>query len=269
MRSIDLNADVGESYGAWRMGQDEALLPLVSSANIACGFHAGDPGTMHATVRLALSHGVAIGAHPSLPDLAGFGRRAMQVSANEAYGLVLYQVGALSAFARAAGGELRHVKPHGALYNMAARDRALSDAIASAVHAFDPTLVLVGLAGSALVAAGRERGLDCAEEVFADRRYEDDGSLTPRTRDDALIHDEAEARAQVFGMLRDGEVASRSGRRVPLNADTVCLHGDAPRAVEFARTLRAALAEAGFEIRAPRHRASTRDPDAGRDGRAA
>jgi len=250
MRAIDLNADVGESYGAWRMGQDELLMPLVTSANVACGFHAGDPGTMRATVRLALRHGVALGAHPSLPDLAGFGRRAMQVSPNEAFELVLYQVGALAAFARAEGGALRHVKPHGALYNMAARDRALAEAIAAAVHAFDPALVLVGLSGSALVAAGRARGLACADEVFADRRYEDDGSLTPRTRDDALIHDADEARAQVLAMLRDGAVTSRQGVRVPLAADTVCLHGDAPGAVEFARALRAALGHEGFEIRA-------------------
>ena len=251
MRSIDLNADVGESYGAWRMGQDAELIPLVTSANVACGFHAGDPGTMQATVRLALAHGVAIGAHPSLPDLAGFGRRAMQVSPNEAYELVLYQVGALSGFVRAAGATLRHVKPHGALYNMAARERALADAIAEGVRAFDPGLILVGLSGSALVAAGRALGLHCADEVFADRRYEDDGTLTPRTRDDALIHDAGEARGQVLAMMREGAVTSRGGKRVPLRADTVCLHGDAPGAVAFARTLRAALAEAGFELRRP------------------
>jgi UPF0271 protein len=250
MRTIDLNADLGESYGAWRMGSDAELLPLVTSANIACGYHAGDPGSMRRTVALALKHGVAIGAHPSLPDLQGFGRREMKISPDEAYELVLYQVGALAGFARAAGTAINHVKPHGALYNMAARDPALADAIARAVRDFDAKLILVGLAGSALIDAGSAQGLRVASEVFADRRYEDDGTLTPRRERDALIHDADEARAQVLAMVRDGRVRSRSGKHIAVVADTVCLHGDSPGAVQFARALRIALAESGIAVRA-------------------
>ena len=187
MKSIDLNCDLGESFGAWRMGDDAALLPLISSANIACGFHGGDPQIMARTVALAIEHDVAIGAHVSLPDLQGFGRREMRISTGEAHAMTLYQLGALHAFTRAAGTRLTHVKPHGALYNMAARDRALADAIADAVHQFDPTMRLVGLAGSALIDAGRTAGLSVAAEGFADRRYRADGSLQPRDESGAVI----------------------------------------------------------------------------------
>lgn len=247
---IDLNCDMGEGYGAWAMGHDEALLDLVTSANIACGFHAGDPATMARTVRWAVAKGVALGAHPSLPDLQGFGRRAMAVTPAEVRDLVLYQVGALDAFARAAGGRLRHVKAHGALYNMAARDRALADAIAAAVRDFDPGLVLVGLSGSEQVKAGQALGLACASEVFADRGYEPDGSLTPRGRPDAMIEDEDLAVVRVLRMVREGRVASRTGADVAIQADTVCIHGDQPKALEFAGRLRQALAAAGVAVRA-------------------
>lgn len=244
---LDLNCDMGEGFGAWRMGQDEALLDHVTSANIACGFHAGDPATMARTVRLALAKGVAIGAHPSLPDLQGFGRREMAITPEEARNLVIYQVGALEAFARAAGGRLHHVKPHGALYNMAARDRTLADAVAQAVFDFDRSLILVGLSGSQLLQAGEALGLSCASEVFADRSYEADGSLTPRGTSGALIEDEAFVIERVLRMVREGRVACRSGEEIAIQADTVCLHGDQPRALAFAQQLRAALAEAGIQ----------------------
>jgi len=241
---------MGESFGAWRMGQDEALLDQVSSANIACGWHAGDPATMARTVQAALARGVALGAHPGLPDLQGFGRRELALSADEARGLTLYQVGALDAFARAAGGRLRHVKPHGALYNMAARDPRLAAAVAGAVRDFDPGLVLVGLSGSELIKAGRDAGLACASEVFADRGYEPDGSLTPRGRPGAMIEDEAQAVARVLRMVLEGKVAGRDGADLAIRADTVCIHGDQPQALAFARRLRAALEGAGVAVQA-------------------
>ena len=251
MKRIDLNCDLGESFGAWRMGDDAALLALVSSANIACGFHAGDPSIMRDTVAQALAHGVALGAHVSLPDLQGFGRREMCVTPAEAHALTLYQIGALHAFARAAGTLLAHVKPHGALYNMAARDRLLADAIAHAVRAFDPRLRLFGLAGSALLDAGRALGLPLAAEAFADRRYRADGSLQPRREAGAVIEDVAAATAQALGMVNDGAVAAVDGGRVALQADTLCLHCDGAHAVLFAGTLRRALESAGVHIAAP------------------
>ena len=251
MKRIDLNCDLGESFGAWRMGDDAALLALVSSANIACGFHAGDPSIMRDTVAQAVAHGVALGAHVSLPDLQGFGRREMRVTPAEAHALTLYQIGALHAFARATGTRLAHVKPHGALYNMAARDRLLADAIAHAVRAFDPRLRLFGLAGSALLEAGRALGLPLAAEAFADRRYRADGSLQPRREAGAVIEDVAEATAQALGMLRDGAVPTVDGGHVQLQVDTLCLHGDGAHAVLFAGTLRQALESAGVRIVAP------------------
>ena len=248
MKTLDLNCDMGEGFGAWRMGDDAALLDHVTSANIACGFHAGDPGTIHRTVKLALEKGVAVGAHPSLPDLQGFGRRHMNVSAQEAYDLVVYQVGALSAFATACGGRLSHVKAHGALYNMAAKDANLAQAIARAVKDFDARLVLFGLAGSELVRAGEQAGLKIANEVFADRTYQADGSLTPRTRPDAMIHDPALAIARVRRMIDEGKVNSINGADVVVRADTLCIHGDEPNAVEFARRIRAALDADGVRV---------------------
>jgi UPF0271 protein len=251
MNRLDLNCDMGESFGAWRMGQDDAVLEHVTSANVACGFHAGDPATIRRTVAAAVSRGVAVGAHPSLPDLQGFGRREMCIAPTEAYDLTLYQVGAVAAFAHAAGGRLHHVKPHGALYNMAARDAGLAAAIASAVHDFDRDLVLYGLAGSELIRAGRQVGMAVANEVFADRTYQPDGSLTPRHRADALIHKVDQAIAQVACMVTRGRVRCVDGTDISIQADTLCIHGDAPQALEFARAIRAELTRLGFVVRAP------------------
>ncbi|MFN0040267.1 MAG: LamB/YcsF family protein [Burkholderiales bacterium] len=248
VKTLDLNCDMGEGFGAWSMGDDAALLEHVTSANIACGFHAGDPGSMRRTVALAIQKNVAVGAHPSLPDLQGFGRRSMNVSADEVRDLVIYQIGALDGFARVLGGRLTHVKPHGALYNMAARDGSLARAIAEAVKAFDPTLILFGLSGSELPRAGKAAGLRVACEVFADRAYLSDGSLAPRGRPDAMIRDVATALAQVRRMIHDGCVRSVDNIDVPIHADTLCIHGDQPDAVEFARSIRAALDADGVRI---------------------
>jgi UPF0271 protein len=245
---IDLNADVGESFGAWPLGEDEALIPWVTSVNVAAGLHAGDPETIRRTVALAVEHRAAIGAHPGYPDLAGFGRRAMALSPNEIEASVLYQVGAVAAFARAAGAELRHVKAHGALYNRAARDRAAAEAIARAVRSFDPSLVLVGLASSELVTVGRDAGLRVAEEAFADRAYEPDGSLRSREHDDAVLSDPAAAAAQALAIVR-GELTARDGSPLRLHADTICVHGDLPGAAARARAVREALEAAGVEVR--------------------
>jgi len=250
-KTIDINSDLGESFGAWRMGDDAALLAIVSSANIACGFHAGDPDIMRGTVAMAVQHDVAIGAHVSLPDLQGFGRREMAVTPNEAYAMTLYQIGALQAFAQAAGTRLRHVKPHGALYNMAARDARLAAAIARAVHDFDPSLFLFGLANSALIDAGLAAGIPVAAEAFADRRYRADGSLQPRREPDAVIKEGDEAIAQAMAMAREGQVRAVDGSIVSLQADTLCVHGDGEHAVAFARRLRAALEAADIGIAAP------------------
>ena len=250
-KTIDINSDLGESFGAWRMGDDAALLAIVSSANIACGFHGGDPDIMRGTVAMAVQHDVAIGAHVSLPDLQGFGRREMAVTPNEAYAMTLYQIGALQAFAQAAGTRLRHVKPHGALYNMAARDARLAAAIARAVHDFDHSLFLFGLANSALIDAGLAAGIPVAAEAFADRRYRADGSLQPRREPGAVIQEGDEAIAQAMAMAREGQVRAIDGSIVALQADTLCVHGDGEHAVAFARRLRAALEAADIGIAAP------------------
>ena len=245
---IDLNADVGESFGAWELGEDERLIPWVTSVNVAAGLHAGDPGTIERTVALAVRHGAAIGAHPGYPDLAGFGRRPMALSGEDIETSVLYQVGAVAAFARAAGTDLRHVKAHGALYNRAARDRTAADAIASAVRRFDASLVLVGLAGSQLVAAGRDAGLEVAEEAFADRAYEPDGSLRSRDHADAVLDDPQASAAQAVAIVR-GELRARDGSALQLRADTICVHGDLPGAADRARAVRVALDAAGVAVR--------------------
>ena len=211
MHIVDLNCDMGESFGAYKIGHDEDILDFVTSANIACGFHAGDPATMRKTVKLALEKNVGIGAHPGLPDLVGFGRRDMKITSQEAYDLVLYQMGALYGFVKAEGGTLQHVKPHGALYNMAAQSQALSEAIAEAVYKLDPELILFGLAGSELVKAGKKIGLRCASEVFSDRTYQQDGSLTSRSNPDALIKDHTIAVKQVIRMVKEGKVHSLQG----------------------------------------------------------
>jgi UPF0271 protein len=252
MASVDLNCDMGESFGPWRMGDDAAVLPHVTSANIACGFHAGDPTTMAHTIREAMRNGVAIGAHPGLPDLVGFGRRNMDVSRDEVYDMLLYQVAAIGGVARAHGATLAHVKPHGALYNMAARSADLADAIARAVHDYDAGLVLFGLAISELLRAAEARGLVTASEVFADRGYMPDGSLVPRSRPDAMVTDEAQAITRAVRMAREGRVTAVDGTDVAVRADTICIHGDGPHAVPFARGLRAALEREGVTVRAPR-----------------
>ncbi|HEX4883195.1 MAG TPA: 5-oxoprolinase subunit PxpA [Casimicrobiaceae bacterium] len=251
MKSIDLNCDMGESFGAWTMGDDASIMPLITSANIAAGFHAGDPATIRATVRLAVACGVAVGAHPSLPDLAGFGRRVMNVSPTEVYDLVLYQAGAVAAFARAAGTSLHHVKAHGALYNMAAKDAGLADAIAGAVKDLGPGVMLYGLSGSAMLEAAARHGVRTVAEVFADRSYQADGSLTPRGRPGAMITDEHRAVAQVLSMVEHGTVRSIDDVDVPIRAGTLCLHGDQPGAVAFARAVRKAFAERGIEVKVP------------------
>ena len=250
-RILDLNCDLGESFGAWRLGDDAGVLPHVSSAHIACGFHAGDPQTMRATVALALAHGVALGAQPGWPDLVGFGRRALAATPAETYALVLYQIGALAGFARAAGARLAHVKPHGALYNQATRERALADAVAQAVRDFDPHLILFGLAGSALIEAGRALGLTVAREAYADRRYQANGSLTPRGQPGAVIDDVDAAVAQALQIATRGEAIAIDGTRIAIAADTLCVHGDRPDAAVFARRLRQALDAATVHVTAP------------------
>lgn len=250
MICMDLNADLGESFGAWRMGDDAGLMPSITSANVACGFHAGDPAVMRATVALCLRHGVAIGAHTALPDLQGFGRRDMQLSANDAYSQTLYQLGALHAFVRAAGSHLHHVKPHGALYNMAARNRTLADALAAAVRDFNPTLILVGLAGSALVDAGRAAGLAVQREGFCDRRYRADGTLTPRSQPGAVLGDVDAAVAQAVSIATRQQAVADDGSPVRIEADTLCVHGDRANAAAFGARLRAALEAAGARVAA-------------------
>ncbi|MBN8251291.1 LamB/YcsF family protein [Priestia flexa] len=244
MKRIDVNCDLGESYGVYKIGNDREILKFVSSANIACGFHAGDPTVMRETVKLALHHDVAIGAHPGLQDLRGFGRRNIQISPSEAYDLVVYQIGALYGFVKAEGGTMQHVKPHGALYNMAAKDAALSKAIAEAVYAVNPELILFGLSGSELIKAGKEIGLQTANEVFADRTYQEDGSLTLRTMKGALIEEDEVAINQVIGMIEQKEVQSQQGTTVPIQADTVCIHGDGTHALQFAHALNTAFKQA-------------------------
>jgi 5-oxoprolinase (ATP-hydrolysing) subunit A len=251
---VDINCDMGESFGAYQIGADKEVLPHVTSANIACGFHGGDPAVMRATVAEAKTLGVAVGAHPGLPDLVGFGRRAMQVTPQEVYDLIIYQVGALLGFARAAGVELQHVKAHGALYNMAAAQPPLADAIARAVRDVDPRLVLFGLAGSHLLAAAERAGLSSASEAFADRNYLHDGALVPRQRPDALVRDTDEAVRRVVRMVREGVVADVDGEDIEIRADTVCIHGDGPHAADLAKNLNAGLRAAGVEVAAPGRR---------------
>ena len=250
-KTIDLNCDMGESYGAWKMGADAEVMPYISSANIACGFHAGDPATIRKTVALAVDRGVAIGAHPSLPDLMGFGRRAMKITPQDMYDLVLYQAGAVEAFARAAGAKLHHVKCHGALYNMAANDEALSEAMIRAVKDLGPNVILYALSESRNFQLAKRAKIPVAGEVFGDRGYSDDGTLAPRDKPGGMIEDPQQSVQQVLGMIEGGYVTSLSGRRVPVAADTLCLHGDQPGAVTFAQTLRRVFTEKGITVAAP------------------
>jgi UPF0271 protein len=245
---IDLNSDLGESFGPWQMGHDDALMPSITSANVACGFHAGDPTVMRRTIALARRHGVAVGAHPGFPDLTGFGRREMQMSPGEVEDLVLYQLAAISGVAAAEGVRLQHVKAHGALYNMAARDRGLARAIARAVAAFDKELILLGLPNSELLREGNAAGLRVAAEIFADRTYEPDGSLTPRRVAGSVIHDAEDVVARAVAMVQSRRVTATDGSEVPFAADTLCVHGDTPGAADLARQIRAALERAGIQV---------------------
>lgn len=247
MKCVDLNCDLGESFGAYTLGMDRAVIPHISSANVACGFHAADPVVMAKTVAMAKEYGVAVGAHPGYPDLVGFGRRNLQVTPAELKAMVQYQIGALQAFCAANGVRMQHVKPHGAMYNMAAKDRRLADAICHGIREVDPSLILLGLSGSCLLDSGRELGLRCASEVFADRAYEDDGSLTPRGQEGAVITDEEEAIARVLQMVQQGTVQARSGKTISIQADSVCLHGDGEKAVEFAKRIHNSLNASGVK----------------------
>ena len=245
-RSIDLNADVGEG-----VGQDAALMPLISSANIACGAHAGDAGSMRETIVLARAHGVAIGAHPSFPDREHFGRREMQLTPAELHECIVEQVRVLADIAASEGSRLHHVKPHGALYNMAARDRELAETVVRAVHSVDPTLMLFGLAGSVLLTVADRVGLRSVSEVFADRAYLPDGSLLPRDRPGSVIHSAAAVAVRAVGMARDATVTAVDDSRVSVRADTICIHGDTPGAAALALRVREGLAEAGITVSAP------------------
>lgn len=245
---IDLNADIGESFGHYNLGNDQAILEFISSANVACGFHAGDPTVMNRTVEAALKHGVSIGAHPGYPDLQGFGRRAMSFSPEEVYDLILYQVGALHAFVKAAGSELQHVKPHGALYNEAVLSPLLSSAIARAVSSFQPDLILMGPSGSALEHAALQHSIPFAREVFADRAYDDKGHLVSRHFSGALIRDKTTCIQRMLDMLDKKPIQSINGNPLSLSGDTICLHGDHPEAVLFAKSLKKALIDRGHTV---------------------
>ena len=246
MKLVDLNCDLGESFGAYTIGADEAVLGYVTSANIACGFHAGDPLVMERTVAMAGERGAAVGAHPGFPDLMGFGRRNMSLSPAEAEACVAYQIGALWAFAQRSGLRLQHVKPHGALYNMAAKDRALADAVARGVSSVDKELILLGQ--GFLLDAARDAGLRSASEVFADRAYQRDGTLVPRSREGSVIRSRDEAIARTLRMVEEGRVTAITGEDIPIRADSICIHGDSLSALEFARSIRCALERRGVAI---------------------
>jgi 5-oxoprolinase (ATP-hydrolysing) subunit A len=248
-KRIDINCDMGESFGPWKMGTDADVMPHITSANIACGAHAGDPAVMRRTVRLARDAGVAAGAHPGFADLQGFGRREMTIDPAEIEDLLLAQIGALTAIAKAEGVRLRHVKAHGALYNMAARERPLADAIARAIRAADSSLIMFGLPNSPMIDAGEAAGLRVAAEGFADRAYQADGSLTPRSREGAVIHDPVAVVARAVRMATDGVVLTPAGREIALAIDTICVHGDTPGAADLTKRIREALTAAGVDVR--------------------
>ena len=249
MAYVDLNSDLGESFGAYKIGADDQIIPLVSSVNIACGWHAGDPLVMRKAVALAKENGVSIGAHPGFPDLMGFGRRNMNVTPAEVKAYIQYQVGALSAFCKAEGVKLHHVKPHGAMYNMAAADSKLARAVAEAIAEIDDSIVLLALSGSEMLLAADAIGLPCASEVFADRNYEEDGSLRARSKPDSIIHDEAECAARVLRMVTEGKVKAITGKDIELRADSICVHGDTPEALLFVQRIRDTLQSGGVAIK--------------------
>ncbi|HLS61088.1 MAG TPA: 5-oxoprolinase subunit PxpA [Virgibacillus sp.] len=250
MFKIDLNCDLGESFGRYKLGEQQDILKYITSVNIACGFHAGDPSVMRETVKLAIENGVKIGAHPGLPDLHGFGRRDMNITPQEGYDLVVYQIGALQGFLTTHNETMQHVKPHGALYQMASRDSRLAGAIAQAVYDFSPSLALFGLADSELTKAGERMGLPTAHEVFADRTYQMDGSLTLRSQDDALIINQDRSILQVLKMVKEGKVISQQGTEFSLQADTVCIHGDGEHALDFAKNIKKALIQNKINVAA-------------------
>jgi UPF0271 protein len=245
---IDINCDMGESFGAWHIGDDEKIMPFISSANVACGWHAGDPAVMAGTVRLAARYGVAAGAHPGYPDLLGFGRRNLETSPSEIRNYIIYQVGALSGFARECGLKLQHVKPHGALYNLAAKDERTADEVIAAVKAFDPELILVTLAGSLCAEMAAAEGLRVAGEVYADRAYLSDGRLAPRSMDGAVIHDLETVRSRILGFITSGRMISIDDKEIEIQAESLCIHGDTPGAWKLARALRKALDGAGVDV---------------------
>lgn len=249
---IDLNSDLGESFGVWTLGHDAHVLAYVTSANVACGFHAGDPQIMLQTVRAARDAKVAVGAHPAYPDLVGFGRRSMSCSPEEVYAFCLYQIGALAAVCRSEGVPLCHVKPHGALYNQSCTDAPLARAIARAVHDAAPDLILLGMAGSEHEVAAEEAGVHFAAEAFADRAYRPDGSLVPRAQEGAILHDPQVIAARVLQMVRDGTVAAEDGTSVPVRVDSICVHGDNPAACQVTAAVRSALDRAGVRVQSLR-----------------
>lgn len=249
MNIVDLNCDMGEGFGNYQLGTDEDLMNYVSSINIACGFHAGDPATMRKSVTLALKKNIGIGAHPGLQDLIGFGRREMNISPQEAYDLVVYQIGALYGFVKSEGGKLQHVKPHGALYNMSATNSMLANAIAEAIYRVDSELILFGLAGSELIKAGRKIGLRTASEAFADRTYNQDGTLTPRHVNNSVIENPVQALKQVEMIVKESKIQSIEGIVVPLKSDTICIHGDGKHASLYAKKISEGLISAGIKIK--------------------
>lgn len=245
---VNLNSDLGESFGAWNMGDDAAMLAVVTTANVACGFHAGDWNVMQTTVAEAVKNGVSIGAHPSYPDLQGFGRRPMTMSAREVESLMAYQIGALMGVAATRGARVTHVKPHGAINNQAAVDADLAAAIARGIKGVSKDLIFLAPAGSAMIEAGRQANLPVAQEVFADRNYDDDGNLVPRGQPNAMVHDSDEALSNVLRMVQEKAIVSLSGKRIPCAVDSICVHGDSPGAVAMARHIRAGLEKAGVAI---------------------
>lgn len=252
MKYVDLNCDLGESFGNYKIGMDEEVIPLISSANVACGFHASDPLVMQSTIQMAVEANIGIGAHPGFPDLLGFGRRNMNISAKEAYAYVLYQLGALDAFLKKSKVSMQHVKPHGALYNMAGKDYTLAKAICEAIYDFDKNLILLGLTGSELINAAKAVGLRTANEFFADRAYEEDGSLVARTKQGAMIEDEAEAIERVVRVMKEGKVKAITGKDIDLKIDSICVHGDGKKALEFVKLIRERLQKEGITV-APLH----------------
>ncbi|SMO52579.1 LamB/YcsF family protein [Solitalea koreensis] len=249
MLTIDLNCDMGESFGSYKIGNDELIMDYISSVNIACGYHAGDPAIMRETVQLAKAKAVAIGAHPGFPDLQGFGRRNMNLSYQDVYDIMVYQIGALLGFVQAAGAQLNHVKPHGALYNMAAKQPLLAKAIAQAVFDVDKSLVLFGLSGSHSILEAEHLGLKTASEVFADRTYQDDGSLTPRTEPNSMIHDADQCIQHVLQMVKEGTVTTVTKKNIPIKADTICIHGDGEHGLSFAQLLCQQLKENQIQLK--------------------